>query len=148
MDKKKTKKETPKKGIKAVIERVTAKAPKKEVVKKKGKPAAKAFKPAKKKPAPTPIAKTPVERKPSVEAGARPAAEAAPRPKPLAKEKTYSGQTVRLRWFRSIIGTPEKHKLVVKGLGFHRLNEIIIRPDNPMIRGMVKCVPHLVEIVD
>jgi len=41
-----------------------------------------------------------------------------------------------------------KHKKVVKGLGFTRLNQVIERPDTPAIRGMVAKVPHLVEIVE
>jgi large subunit ribosomal protein L30 len=36
----------------------------------------------------------------------------------------------------------------VKGLGFTRLNQVVERPDTPQIRGMVKKVPHLVEIVE
>jgi large subunit ribosomal protein L30 len=46
-----------------------------------------------------------------------------------------------------VICTPVKHKLVVRGLGFTRLNQVIERPDTPAIRGMVAKVPHLVEIV-
>ena len=42
---------------------------------------------------------------------------------------------------------PVKHKLVVKGLGFTRLNQIVEREDTPSIRGMVLTVPHLVRIV-
>jgi large subunit ribosomal protein L30 len=41
-----------------------------------------------------------------------------------------------------------KQKRVIKGLGFTRLNQVIERPDNPAIRGMVAKVPHLVEFVD
>ena len=41
-----------------------------------------------------------------------------------------------------------KHKRVVKGLGFTRLNQIVVREDTPSIRGMVKTIPHLVQIVD
>jgi large subunit ribosomal protein L30 len=36
---------------------------------------------------------------------------------------------------------------VIKGLGFTRLNQVIVREDSPSIRGMVAKVPHLVEIV-
>ena len=59
---------------------------------------------------------------------------------------TPSGK-IQLKWVRSAICTPEKHKLVVKGLGFTRLNQVIVRPDTAAIRGMVKKIPHLVEIV-
>jgi len=54
---------------------------------------------------------------------------------------------IHLKWVRSAICSPVKHKLVVKGLGFTRLNQVIERPDNPAIRGMVAKIPHLVEIV-
>ena len=58
-----------------------------------------------------------------------------------------SGGKLHLKWVRSAICTPVKHKLVIKGLGFTRLNQVIERPDTPAIRGMVAKVPHLVEIV-
>ena len=38
---------------------------------------------------------------------------------------------LHLKYVRSVICTPVKHKLVVKGLGFTRLNQIIERPDTP-----------------
>ena len=60
--------------------------------------------------------------------------------------KAVSGK-IHIKWVRSAICTPVKHKLVVKGLGFTRLNQVIERPDNAAIRGMVKKIPHLVEIV-
>ena len=55
---------------------------------------------------------------------------------------------IRLQWVRSAIAAPVKHKLVVKGLGFTRLNQVIEREDTPSIRGMVAKVPHLVKVVD
>ena len=55
---------------------------------------------------------------------------------------------IRIKWVRSAIAAPEKHKLVVKGLGFTRLNQVVEREDTPSIRGMVKKVPHLVKIVE
>jgi large subunit ribosomal protein L30 len=57
------------------------------------------------------------------------------------------GAKVQLKWVRSAIAAPVKHKLVVKGLGFTRLNQVIEREDTPSIRGMVAKVPHLVVIV-
>jgi large subunit ribosomal protein L30 len=55
---------------------------------------------------------------------------------------------IRIQWVRSAICSPVKHKLVIKGMGFTRLNQIIEREDTPSIRGMVQKVPHLVKIVD
>lgn len=55
---------------------------------------------------------------------------------------------IRIQYFRSSIQAPVKHKKVVKGLGFTRLNQVVEREDTASIRGMVKTVPHLVRIVD
>jgi large subunit ribosomal protein L30 len=65
----------------------------------------------------------------------------------MAKTAQKSGGTIQIKWVRSSICAPVKQKLVVKGLGFTRLNQVIQRPDTPAIRGMVAKVPHLVEIV-
>ena len=61
-------------------------------------------------------------------------------PQPIAK--------IKLQYFRSKICTPAKHKLVIKGLGFTRLNQIVEREDTPSVRGMVAKVPHLVRVVE
>jgi large subunit ribosomal protein L30 len=54
---------------------------------------------------------------------------------------------IRIQYYRSKNSTPAKHKAVVKGLGFTRLNQIVEREDTDSVRGMVKAVPHLVRIV-
>jgi large subunit ribosomal protein L30 len=55
---------------------------------------------------------------------------------------------IRIEYYRSKNSTPARHKAVVKGLGFTRLNQIVERVDNESIRGMVKTVPHLVRIIE
>ena len=69
-----------------------------------------------------------------------------------ATKKTTAAKTapakIRIQYYRSAIATPVKHKLVVKGLGFTRLNQIVEREDTASVRGMVKAVPHLVRIVE
>jgi large subunit ribosomal protein L30 len=65
-----------------------------------------------------------------------------------AKKSNSGGGTIHLKWVRSAICAPAKQKLVVKGLGFTRLNQVIERPNTQAIRGMVAKVPHLVEVVD
>jgi large subunit ribosomal protein L30 len=55
---------------------------------------------------------------------------------------------IRIQYFRSAIAAPTKHKLVVKGLGFTHLNQIVEREDTESVRGMVKTVPHLVRILE
>jgi large subunit ribosomal protein L30 len=63
------------------------------------------------------------------------------------KKSNKGGGTIQLKWIRSSICAPRKQKVVVRGLGFTRLNQVIERPDTPAIRGMVAKVPHLVEIL-
>jgi len=68
--------------------------------------------------------------------------------KKAEKKAEAAGTKIHLKYVRSAIATPVKHKLVIKGLGFRRLNQVIEREDSPSIRGMVAKVPHLVEIVE
>ena len=55
---------------------------------------------------------------------------------------------IRIKLVRSPICTPEKHRRVVRGLGLRKLNQVVVRPDTPGFRGMVKKVPHLLEVVE
>ena len=57
-------------------------------------------------------------------------------------------KTLNLKYYKSGIGSPGKHKLVIKSLGFKRLNQVVTRVDTPAVRGMVAQVPHLVKIID
>jgi large subunit ribosomal protein L30 len=67
--------------------------------------------------------------------------------KTAASKQSGAKGTVRIRWVRSYIAAPVKHKKIVKGLGFTRLNQVLEREDTPSIRGMVKKIPHLLEFV-
>ena len=55
---------------------------------------------------------------------------------------------LRIRLKRSPIGCPEKHKRVVRGLGFRKLQQVVERPDNAATRGMIRKISHLVEVVE
>jgi len=61
---------------------------------------------------------------------------------------TAEKKKIRIKYVRSKICTPVKHKLVVKGLGFTRLNQVVEREDTPSIRGMIAKIPHLVQVVE
>jgi large subunit ribosomal protein L30 len=54
---------------------------------------------------------------------------------------------MQLKWVISQNCTPRPQRLVIKGLGFTRLNQVIEREDTLSIRGMVAKVPHLVQIL-
>ena len=55
---------------------------------------------------------------------------------------------IRIQWYRSSICTPITHKTIVRSLGLTKLNQIVERPDNGSIRGMVAKVPHLLRIIE
>ena len=57
-------------------------------------------------------------------------------------------KTIRIQYYRSAISTPKKHKVIVKSVGFTKLNQIVERPDTPSMRGYVNKVPHLLRIVE
>jgi large subunit ribosomal protein L30 len=61
----------------------------------------------------------------------------------MANEKT-----IKVQWYRSVICTPKTHKVIVRSLGLTKLNQIVVRPDNDAIRGMVAKIPHLLRIVE
>lgn len=56
--------------------------------------------------------------------------------------------TIKIKLVRSPICTPQKHKDIVKSLGLKKLNRVVERPDTQGFRGMVKKIPHLLQIVD
>lgn len=57
-------------------------------------------------------------------------------------------KTIRIKLVRSPIGYAERQKRTVKALGLHKLNQIVEKPDNEAVRGMIDTVAHLVEIVE
>ncbi len=46
---------------------------------------------------------------------------------------------------RSMIGRPEKHRKVLKGMGLTKMNKTVQLEDTPAIRGMINKVSHLVK---
>jgi large subunit ribosomal protein L30 len=63
------------------------------------------------------------------------------------KNNVESGAMLKIQYFHSAIAAPKKHKMVIKSLGFKRLNQIVERVDTPAVRGMAAQVPHLVRIL-
>lgn len=53
---------------------------------------------------------------------------------------------LKITWVKSGIGYEKDQKLTLKALGFHRLNESIVKDDSMAIRGMINKVRHLVKV--
>lgn len=67
-----------------------------------------------------------------------------------AKSATASGkaggQGIRVTLKRSPIGTPERHRLVLRGLGLRHIRQTAVHPDTPQVRGMIRKVGYLLEV--
>lgn len=59
-----------------------------------------------------------------------------------AKVKTF-----RVKLVKSGIGRPKRHRETLRGLGLTRMNKIMTLNDTAAIRGMVKKVEHLVQVL-
>lgn len=53
---------------------------------------------------------------------------------------------VTVRLVRSMIGRPEKQRLVLRGMGLTKLQQSVQLPDTPQFRGMIDRVKHLVRV--
>jgi large subunit ribosomal protein L30 len=57
-----------------------------------------------------------------------------------------AGKTIKIKLVKSAIGYDETQKRTVKALGLRRLHQVVERPDNPAVRGMVNAIRHLLEV--
>jgi large subunit ribosomal protein L30 len=49
---------------------------------------------------------------------------------------------------KSGIGRPEKHRLVLLGLGLNKLNKSVVLKNTPEIQGMINKISHMVKVTD
>lgn len=53
---------------------------------------------------------------------------------------------IKVRLKKSAIGFAKDQKDTLRALGLRRLNQSVIKEDNPSIRGMIRKVEHLVQV--
>ena len=53
---------------------------------------------------------------------------------------------LRVTYAKSAIGYKQDQKDTIRALGFKKLNQTVEHDDNPVIRGMVNKVSHLVQV--
>lgn len=53
--------------------------------------------------------------------------------------------TLKITLIKSMIGRPEKHRQVLRGMGLTRLHKTVELLDTPATRGMIHKVSHLVK---
>ncbi|NQT10077.1 MAG: 50S ribosomal protein L30 [Desulfobacteraceae bacterium] len=52
---------------------------------------------------------------------------------------------LKITLVKSMIGRPEKHRRVLRGMGLTKLNKTVELKDMPTVRGMINQVSHLVK---
>lgn len=56
--------------------------------------------------------------------------------------------TVKITLMKSMIGRPEKHRRVLRGMGLTKRGKTVELKDTPSTRGMINAVSHLVKAED
>ena len=56
--------------------------------------------------------------------------------------------TIKIKQIKSKIGAPIDQKRTLQALGLHKISQVVEKEDNPVIRGMIRKVPHLVTVID
>jgi large subunit ribosomal protein L30 len=63
------------------------------------------------------------------------------------KKEETNNESIKIQYYRSSIGYSQKQKDIVKSLGITKLNQVVEKPDNAAMRGVVAKIPHLLRIV-
>jgi large subunit ribosomal protein L30 len=66
----------------------------------------------------------------------------------MGKKKSSEQKNLKIRQVRSIIGGTEKQKAVLRSLGLKKMNQEVVLPENPSIRGMINKIPHLLMVTE
>jgi large subunit ribosomal protein L30 len=64
-----------------------------------------------------------------------------------AKKKAAAGGTLKVRRVGSPIRRDGDQRATLLGLGLKRANQVVELEDTPSIKGMIRKVQHLVEVV-
>lgn len=107
--------------------------------------------PTKKAAAPKPAVKAETMKAPMPEKALMAQPKKAAPAKPAAKkpqEKPLSGKTVTVRQIRSANRKPETYAATLRGLGLGKIRRERTLEDTPAVRGMIRKVSGLVEIVE
>ena len=66
----------------------------------------------------------------------------------MADAKKKSGKTVTVRQVKSAARKPKEQEATLRGLGLGRIRRTRTLEDTPAVRGMIRAVQHLVEVVE
>ncbi|MFO7867325.1 MAG: 50S ribosomal protein L30 [Candidatus Aminicenantes bacterium] len=69
-----------------------------------------------------------------------------PKSKSKSGKKGSAEKQLKIILKRSLVGHPQKHRELVKGLGLRKMNSEVIRKDCPEIRGMINKISFLLQV--
>lgn len=55
-------------------------------------------------------------------------------------------KSLKIKLVRSLIGRSKDQRVVAQTLGLKKLQQEVVQPNNPQIRGMVEKISHLLEV--
>jgi large subunit ribosomal protein L30 len=64
----------------------------------------------------------------------------------MAKKKEQPTKMLRVKLVRSVIGYQQDQRDTVRSLGIRRMQQTVEVADNPVMRGMINKVRHLVSV--
>jgi large subunit ribosomal protein L30 len=64
----------------------------------------------------------------------------------MAKKKEQPTKMLRVKLVRSVIGYQQDQRDTVRSLGIRKMQQTVEVPDNPVMRGMINKVIHLVSV--
>jgi len=64
----------------------------------------------------------------------------------VAKKKEQAPGKLEITQVRSVSGRQEKQRRTLRALGLKKNQTSVIQNDTPAIRGMIKKIPHMVDV--
>ena len=55
--------------------------------------------------------------------------------------------TIKIKQIKSKIGYPIDQKRTLEALGLHKISQVVEKEDTPVIRGMIRKVHHIEEVI-
>ncbi|RIV93438.1 MULTISPECIES: 50S ribosomal protein L30 [Aurantiacibacter] len=56
--------------------------------------------------------------------------------------------TIKIKQIGSPIRRPESQRKILIGLGLNKMHKVVEREDTPEVRGAIRKLPHMVQIVE
>ncbi len=55
---------------------------------------------------------------------------------------------LRIELIQSPIGNTKRNRATVQALGLRKMHQVVVQPDNPSIRGLVKHAKHMLRVTE